>query len=165
MFGGNQDMEVIKGQAGLGLKIDIPNSATANAVSPVNLALSSGLDLSFLNDSLSYTSTTPSSLDSPQNTIFINTDFLRVIQAESITEHENGIFTPSSSPVLGLHFAEDGGHQEDLHNIMLDESDSCIFSDKLLSDHRVQFRLGLRLCMLMVTWLQVRWKSRNAVTE
>jgi hypothetical protein len=145
MIGGNQDknsvnfqrdFEVTKGRAGLGLKIEIPNFATANAISPTNFAVPTGLDLSFLDDGLSYVSTTPSSSNSPQNTIFINTDFLRVIQAATITDHENGIFTPPSSPILGPHFADDGGHQEDLRNIIFDEAASCIFPEELLPEYQ-----------------------------
>jgi hypothetical protein len=45
------------------------------------------------------------------------------------------IHAPSNTPVMGSSFADDGGHAEDLHNLMFDEAAACILPDHLFSEY------------------------------
>jgi hypothetical protein len=36
------------------------------------------------------------------------------------------VYAPSNTPIMGLSFAEDGGHAEDLHSLMFDEAAACV---------------------------------------
>jgi hypothetical protein len=45
--------------------------------------------------------------------------------------HDYG--TPPPTPVDGPEYAEDGGHSEDLHNLMFDEASRCVLPDDLIS--------------------------------
>jgi hypothetical protein len=120
--------------AGFGFFLDTPTSANVNYVPTSH---STGDDLSLSDDDATYSPiATFTSPDSQRNTIFVNADFLRFIPRESATRHENGVFTPPSSPVLGPQFAEDGGHQEYLQSLMFGEAASCILPEELLSDYR-----------------------------